>query len=153
MADVRASLSQSSTAVAKKTKPSIAERREKNPMRNIRIAKLCLNICVGESGDKLTCVFSRFLACGPAHRFVCSRAGKVLEALTRQKPVTSRARYTVRTFGIRRNEPISVHCTVRGEKARELLEKGLKVKEFQVTMMMMMMATMECAVVLRFVVC
>lgn len=55
----------------------------------------------------------------------------MLEALTKQKPVQSRARYTVRTFGIRRNEPISVHCTVRGDKARELLEKGLKVKEFQ----------------------
>ncbi len=53
---------QSTTTVAKKTKPSIAERREKNPMRNIRIAKLCLNICVGESGDKLTYVFFRFCA-------------------------------------------------------------------------------------------
>jgi hypothetical protein len=51
-------------------RPTIEERREKNPMRAIRIEKLCLNICVGESGDKLT------------------RAGKVLEALTRQKPVT-----------------------------------------------------------------
>merc|ERR1711991_1152972 len=99
--------------MATKTKAPLAERREKNPMRDIRIEKLCLNICVGESGDKLT------------------RAGKVLEALARQKPITSRARYTVRTFGIRRNEPISVHCTVRGEKARELLEKGLKVKEYE----------------------
>merc|ERR1711991_863241 len=99
--------------MATKTKAPLAERREKNPMRNIEISKLCLNICVGESGDKLT------------------RAGKVLEALTRQKPITSRARYTVRTFGIRRNEPISVHCTVRGERAREILEKGLKVKEYE----------------------
>ena len=38
------------------------------------------------------------------------------------------ARYTVRSFGIRRNEKIAVHCTVRGEKAEEILEKGLKVK-------------------------
>merc|ERR1711964_225286 len=91
----------------------IAERREKNVMRQIEIDKLCLNICVGESGDKLT------------------RAGKVLEALTRQTPITSRARYTVRTFGIRRNEPISVHCTVRGERAHDILEKGLKVKEYE----------------------
>ena len=37
------------------------------------------------------------------------------------------ARYTVRSFGIRRNEKIAVHCTVRGAKAEEILEKGLKV--------------------------
>jgi large subunit ribosomal protein L11e len=41
------------------------------------------------------------------------------------------ARYTVRTFGIRRNEKIAVHCTVRGPKALEILEKGLKVKEYE----------------------
>lgn len=41
------------------------------------------------------------------------------------------ARYTVRTFGIRRNEKIAVHVTVRGEKAAEILERGLKVKEYE----------------------
>ena len=37
------------------------------------------------------------------------------------------ARYTVRSFGIKRNEKIAVHCTVRGAKAEEILERGLKV--------------------------
>lgn len=37
------------------------------------------------------------------------------------------ARFTVRSFGIRRNEKIAVHCTVRGAKAEEILDKGLKV--------------------------
>jgi large subunit ribosomal protein L11e len=54
-----------------------------------------------------------------------------LEQLTGQAPVFSKARYTVRSFGIRRNEKIAVHCTVRGEKAEEILEKGLKVKEYE----------------------
>merc|ERR1712037_650729 len=43
----------------------------------------------------------------------------------------SKARYTVRSFGIRRNEKISVHCTVRGPKAEEILERGFKVKEYE----------------------
>jgi large subunit ribosomal protein L11e len=42
-----------------------------------------------------------------------------------------KARYTVRTFGIRRNEKIAVHVTVRGPKAEEILERGLKVKEYE----------------------
>ena len=45
-----------------------------------------------------------------------------------------KARYTVRTFGIRRNEKISCHCTVRGSKAEEILDKGLKVKEYELKM-------------------
>ena len=44
---------------------------------------------------------------------------------------TFAARYTVRTFGIRRNEKIACHVTMRGEKAEEILERGLKVKEYE----------------------
>ena len=48
------------------------DNRATNPMRDLRIQKLCLNICVGESGDRLT------------------RAAKVLEQLTGQQPVFSK---------------------------------------------------------------
>ncbi|KAJ7256725.1 60S ribosomal protein L11 [Mycena rebaudengoi] len=73
--------------------------------------KCAINISVGESSDRLT------------------RASKVLEQLT--TPVTSKARSIIRTFGIRRNEKIAVHVTIRGPKAEEILEHGLKVKEYE----------------------
>ena len=84
-----------------------------NVMKTLKIDKLIINCCVGESGDRLT------------------RAAKVLEQLTDKKPVYSKARYTVRTFGIRRNEKIAVYVTVRGFKANEILDRGLKVKEYE----------------------
>mmetsp|Transcript_42191 Transcript_42191/g.69529 ORF Transcript_42191/g.69529 Transcript_42191/m.69529 type:complete len:186 (+) Transcript_42191:159-716(+) len=84
-----------------------------NPMKNIYIEKLIVNCNVGESGDKLT------------------KAARVVTSLTGQEPFFGRARYTIRTFGIRRNEKISCVVTVRGEKAREILDRALKVKEYE----------------------
>ncbi|ELQ75495.1 60S ribosomal protein L11, partial [Trachipleistophora hominis] len=84
-----------------------------NPMEEVRIHKLSINLCVGESGDKL------------------NKAAKVLEQLTGQKPRFSKSRLTIRTFGIRRNEKIAVHVTVRGEKAKDILNNALKICEFE----------------------
>ena len=55
----------------------------------------------------------------------------MLEQLSGQQPLFSKARYTVRTFGIRRNEKISTHVTVRGKTVQDILLRGLKVKEFE----------------------
>merc|ERR1711988_724295 len=86
-----------------------------NVMRAVICDKLIINIAVGESGDRLT------------------KAVRVLQQPSDQTPVENVARYTVRTFGIRRNEKIATHVTVRGKKAMDLFEKGLKITDYEIS--------------------
>ena len=85
----------------------IKSRWESNPMLKPRIAKVTVNIGVGESGERL------------------QKAAKLLEMLTGQKPSIRRAKRTIRDFGIRRGEPIAVMVTLRRERAIEFLRKAL----------------------------
>ncbi|HDM45231.1 50S ribosomal protein L5 [Candidatus Bathyarchaeota archaeon] len=87
---------------------AILKRWNSNPMLKPRIAKVCVNICVGKSGEPL------------------EKASKVLEELTNQKPCRRKAKKTIRDFGIRRGEPIACTVTLRGEKAYTFLQRALQ---------------------------
>merc|ERR1719342_1385838 len=82
-------------------------------MRKIKIQKLCINTTVKPKEGKL------------------DKAVTVLKQITDQEPFVSKSRLTIRGWGIRRNEKISTSVTVKGDKAKHLLEEALKVKEFE----------------------
>lgn len=85
----------------------VLESWESNPMRKPRLAKVTVNIGVGESGERLR------------------KAAKILEMLTGQKPSERRAKKTIKEFNVRKGEPIAVAVTLRGEKAVSFLNKVL----------------------------
>ncbi len=88
--------------------------RHENPMREIRIGKVAINIGVGKSGEPI------------------ERAKKVLEEIAGQRPSSRLAKDTIRDFGIHKGEPIGVMVTLRGEKAIQALKKLFAAKNNQV---------------------
>ncbi|MEA3558263.1 MAG: 50S ribosomal protein L5 [Candidatus Thermoplasmatota archaeon] len=88
-------------------KPSAKE----NPMRDIRIDKVVLNIGVGEAGEKL------------------SRAQKVIELLTMKNSTQTISTFTNKDLGIREGMPIGCKITLRNDEAPEFLKKAFWVKE------------------------
>ncbi len=84
-----------------------------NPHRAIRIIKIVVNAGVGESGENRT------------------KAEKVLEMITHQKPVATRARSTNRDFGIRKGQEIGAKVTLRGAVAVEFLGRAFEARDRQ----------------------
>lgn len=78
-----------------------------NPMTKVKLAAVTVNISVGESGERLL------------------KASKVLEELTGQKPVYRHAKKTIKGFGIKKGEPIACIVTLRGQRAKEFLDRAL----------------------------
>lgn len=77
-----------------------------NVMKNIRIAKVTINIGCGEAGDKL------------------EKATKLLGTLTEKKIIQTRT--TKRsTFGTPKGRPIGCKVTLRGKDAEEFLKRAL----------------------------
>ncbi len=81
-----------------------------NPMREIRLEKVTINIGAGEAGPKL------------------EMAKKLLEKLSEGKVVITKTHKRT-TFGVAKGKPIGVKVTIRGEKANEFLKNVLKANE------------------------
>jgi large subunit ribosomal protein L5 len=82
-----------------------------NPMRDIYIAKVVLNIGVGEAGEKLL------------------RADRVLKLLTGdRKTVQTISKTTNKDLAIRDGMPIGVKVTLRGSDAETIIKRALWVR-------------------------
>jgi large subunit ribosomal protein L5 len=81
--------------------------------RAVRVIKIVVNAGVGESGEPRT------------------KAEKVLQMVTHQKPVATRSKATNRDFGIRQGQEIGAKVTLRGERARDFLDRALDARDRQ----------------------
>lgn len=79
-----------------------------NTMQHIKMSKLTLNIGAGEPGDKL------------------NKALRLLETISHAKPVKTKTKKRIPTWGIRPGLAIGAKVTLRGKKAEELLKTLLK---------------------------
>ena len=84
-----------------------------NAHRAIRLIKIVVNAGVGESGDART------------------KAERVLQMVTHQKPVATRSHSTNRDFGIRKGQEIGAKVTLRGETARDFLARAFEARDKQ----------------------
>lgn len=76
-----------------------------NEMKQIHVEKVTVNIGCGEPGSKV------------------DKAEKLLEKITGKEPVRTESGEGMKTFGRRSGLNIGVMVTLRGEEAREFLEK------------------------------
>lgn len=84
-----------------------------NPNRAVRVLKVVVNAGVGQSGEPRT------------------KAEKVLSLITHQKPVATRSHATNRDWGIRLGQEIGAKVTLRGEVARDFLDRALDARDRQ----------------------
>lgn len=89
----------------------VSVKKETQPMRQVVLEKVTVNMGLGEAGEKL------------------AKAEKVMESLVNQKPVRTLAKDSVRDWALRKNAPIGIKVTLRGEKAQGFLKRALEVKE------------------------
>jgi large subunit ribosomal protein L5 len=80
-------------------------------MRRIFIEKVVVNIGVGEAGERLI------------------KAAQVLEMLTGRKTIQTLSNTTNKDLGIRKDMPIGVKVTLRGEEAVDFFKRSMWVRQ------------------------
>jgi len=101
------------SAPAMTTKAPPASPAPGNVHRAVRVIKVVVNAGVGESGEPRT------------------KAEKVLQMVTHQKPVATRSHSTNRDFGIRKGQEIGAKVTLRGDAALDFLKRAFEARDHQ----------------------
>jgi large subunit ribosomal protein L5 len=83
-------------------------------MRDLHVEKVVVNIGVGEAGERL------------------AKAEKVLEMVTKQKPVETLSKTVNRDLGIREGMPLGCKVTLRGDSAVDFVKQALAIREMRV---------------------
>jgi large subunit ribosomal protein L5 len=98
-----------------RSKKSASKKKEtKNPMKP-HVAKVTVNIGVGEAGEKL------------------KKAESVLEGVTKQKPIQTLSKTTNKDWGLRKFMPIGCKVTLRKKAAETFLISALKIRENKIS--------------------
>jgi large subunit ribosomal protein L5 len=95
-------------------KPATKKKEEKKSMKP-HIAKVTVNIGVGEAGEKL------------------KKAESVLEGVTKQKPIQTLSKTTNKDWGLRKFMPIGCKVTLRKTAAEKFLINALKIRENKIS--------------------
>jgi large subunit ribosomal protein L5 len=110
----KATTSKTHKTAAHHKKPSVKKRAEKSSIKP-HVAKVTVNIGVGEAGEKL------------------KKAELVLEGVTKQKPVQTLSKTTNKDWGLRKFMPIGCKVTLRKKAAETFLKNALKIRENKIS--------------------
>jgi len=83
-------------------------------MKDLHVEKVVVNIGVGEAGERL------------------AKAEKVLEMVTKHKPVETLSKTVNRDLGIREGMPLGCKVTLRGDAAVDFVKQALAIREMRV---------------------
>ena len=96
-------------------KKSATKKKEEKKSIKPHIAKVTINIGVGEAGEKL------------------KKAESVLEGVTKQKPIQTLSKTTNKDWGLRKFMPIGCKVTLRKKAAETFLINALKIRENKIS--------------------